>query len=500
MKKFLFAAFLVVGLAALLSPPVAFAQEEKPFTIHGEVRVRGEYQNNASDFADSGTDLNGVPGPIGEADDQANFWPYRIRIAAEGHFTKNVSAWIEFQNAGVFGGDLLFGPVKTGVPVGLATDSGVMMYQGNMTLNKLWSDSFSLQIGREEIVRGNELMLGDLDFYSGLSHDGVVAVWDLKSVDITAFYTRPYEGSVTHADNFLPPDQLVTGINATPGTHHFWGGYATWTLKKGWIVDAYVLDYRARDYGADEPLTVATVGGRFAHDVTDKAGLVWNVEFAQQFGQYSELATPPPTSTFESGADLSGSVLEAMGGWNFKGKNMTHRVFARYAVASGNKTDNDSTPGDKEDEGFFPLYGDFHNRLGRGDWFQLTGGEPTGLGGGVAGGAVGNASGSGIEAFAVGYTGWYKENHTFGAQFWDYSLDQETDLDPSLTTEDTTSDLGTAFDIWYGYAYSRNLSFEASISQLSPGDALTNTSSFAPGGVVNDDSVMRVYGQARLRF
>ena len=480
MKKFLFAAFLVVGLAALLSPPVAFAQEEKPFTIHGEVRARGEYQNNASDFTDSGTD----PG-LGSNDDEANFWPYRIRIAAEGHFTKNVSAWIEFQNAGVFGGDLLFGPVKTGTPVGLATDSGVMMYQGNMTINKLWSDSFSLQIGREEIVRGNELMLGDLDFYSGLSHDGVVGVWDLKNVDITAFYTRAYEGSVTHADNFLPPDQLVTGINATPGTHHFWGGYATWTLKKGWIVDAYVLDYRARDYGADEPLTVATVGGRFAHDVTDKAGLVWNVEFAQQFGQYSELATPPPTSTFESGADLSGSVLEAMGGWNFKGKSMTHRVFARFDVASGNKTDTDSTLGDKEDEGFFPLYGDFHNRLGRGDWFQLTGDSPTGLGGGLAG-----AGGGGIMAVAAGYTGWYKEVHTFGAQVWDYTLDQATDLGG---TAGETDDLGSAIDLWYGYAYSRNLSFEASISQLSPGDALTGD-----GGP--DDSVMRVYGQARLRF
>jgi hypothetical protein len=464
---------------------VAFAQEEKPFTLHGEVRVRGEYQNNAQDFTDSGTD----PG-LGSNDDEANFWPYRIRIAAEGHFTKNISAWIEFQNAGVFGGDLLFGPVKTGTPVGLATDSGVMMYQGNLTINKLWSDSFSLQFGREEIVRGNELLLGDLDFYSGLSHDGIVAVWDLKSVDITAFYTRAYEGSVTHADNFLPPDQLITGINAQPGTHHFWGGYATWTLKKGWIVDAYILDYRDRDYGLDAPVTIATVGGRFAHDVTDKAGLVWNAEFAQQFGEYSELA---PASTFEEGADVSGSVLEGMIGWNFKGGNATHRVFGRYEWASGNETDTTSIAADDEDEGFFPLYGDFHNRLGRGDWFQLTGDSPTGLGGGLAG-----DGGGGISAFAVGYTGWFKENHTFGAQYWDYSLDQETDLDPALATTALTDDLGEAFDIWYGYAYSRNLSFEASISQLSPGDALTNTSSFV--ATVNDDSVMRVYGQARLRF
>lgn len=481
MKKYLFAAFLVVGLAALLAPPQAFAQEEKPFTIHGEVRVRGEYNNNASDFTDSGTD----PG-LGSNDDQANYWPYRIRIAAEGHFTKNISAWIEFQNAGVFGGDLFLGPVKTGTPVGFATDSGVMMYQGNLTLNKLWSDVFSLQIGREEIVRGNELMLGDLDFYSGLSHDGFVAVWDLKSVDITGFYTRAFEGSVTHADNFLPPDMLITGINAQPQTHHFWGAYATWNLKNNWVVDAYLLELRDRAYGVDAPSTVDTIGGRFAKDVTDTAGLVWNIEFAQQFGEYSELA---PASNFESGADISGSVLEGMIGWNFKGGSAVHRVFARYGWASGNETE--AGP-DDEDEGFMPMFGDFHNRLGRGDWFQLTGSEPTNLGGGLAG-----TGGGGIAAFAVGYTGWYKENHTFGAQVWDYTLDQETDLEPGAgeTFEDA---LGSAVDIWYGYAYSRNLSFEASISQFSPDDALTSAEPFV--ATVNDDSVMRIYGQARLRF
>lgn len=488
MKKLAFAAFMVVGLAALLAPPQAFAAEEKPFTIHGEVRVRGEYNDNAQDFTDSGTGAG-----IGSDDDQAAYWPYRIRIAAEGHFTKNVSVWIEFQNAGVFGGDVLFGPVKTGTPVGLATDSGVMMYQGNFTLNKLWSDKFSLQFGREEIVRGNELMLGDLDFYAGLSHDGVVAVWDLKSVDITAFYTRAFEGSVTHADNFLPPDQLVTGINSFPQTHHFWGGYATWTLKNDWMIDAYVLELRDRAFTGDAPVTVDTVGGRFARDMMDKDGPVWNVEYAIQFGEISELSSP---SSFEAGADLSGSVLEGMFGWNFKGDSSVHRVFGRYEWASGNEPDaSPSVFGDDENEGFMPMFGDFHNRLGRGDWFQLTGSSPTNLGGGLAG----EGDGSGIAAFAVGYTGWYKENHTFGAQYWDYTLDQENDLDSTGATS-FTDDLGEAIDVWYGYAYTKNVSFEASISQFEPGDALTSTETFVGPGNVVDDTVMRIYGQARIRF
>ncbi|HZN04798.1 MAG TPA: hypothetical protein VFD06_14535, partial [Candidatus Polarisedimenticolia bacterium] len=122
MRKFIFSALLLAGLAAIVAP-VAFAQEEKPFVLHGEVRTRFEYTNNANDFTDSGT----APG-LGSNDDQANYWPYRIRIAAEGHFTENISAWIEFQNAGVFGGDFT-GPVKNGTVFGFAADSGVSLYQ-----------------------------------------------------------------------------------------------------------------------------------------------------------------------------------------------------------------------------------------------------------------------------------------------------------------------------------------------------------------------------------
>src|SRR5467141_994934 len=92
MKKLLYVALLAVGVITMIAPP-AMAQEEKPFTLHGEVRFRGEYDNNTQDF-DKNTDDGGL------------FWPYRVRIAAEGKFAKNVSAWIEFQNASVAGGDI----------------------------------------------------------------------------------------------------------------------------------------------------------------------------------------------------------------------------------------------------------------------------------------------------------------------------------------------------------------------------------------------------------
>ncbi|HET8945886.1 MAG TPA: hypothetical protein VFQ07_02790 [Candidatus Polarisedimenticolia bacterium] len=477
MRKVIFSALLLAGVAAIFAP-IAFAQEEKPFTIHGEVRTRMEYTNNGNDFADSGTDLDGLPGPLGEADDQASYRPYRIRIAAEGHFAKNVSAWIELQNAGVFGGDFT-GPVKNGNVFGFAADSGVSLYQGNLTLDKLWSDHFSLTLGRSELVKGNELHLGDLDFYAGIVHDGAIANWDFKKVDITGWVTRPIEGSVFHPDNSIPP--AAVAVTGTPATQYFWGAYVTWDIAKEQGLDLYFMENRNRAFVADSPTTLDMVGVRWFHDNVTKNGAVWNGEVAQQFGQISDLSTP---GTFEAGADLSGMVIEAMFGWNFKVGNVIHRPYGKYEMASGNKTDTDATPGDKEDEGFRPFFTDFHNRLGHGDWFALTGGNPSFAGAGLAG-----TGGGGIQAFSVGYTGW-TGRHSWGAEFWDYSLDQDTDLGP---VDGTTGDLGKAIDLFYGFNYSKNVTFEASWSQLSPDDALT-------GAAGPDDSAMRLYGQARLRF
>jgi hypothetical protein len=50
-------------------------------------------------------------------------------------------------------------------------------------------------------------------------------------------------------------------------------------------------------------------------------------------------------------------------------------------------------------------------------------------------------------------------------------------------------------DFWYNYNYSKNLTFSASLSRFSPDDELTGT---GPGAL--DDTVSRLYGNARFRF
>jgi hypothetical protein len=446
MKKLLFVMVLALGVVALMAPP-AMAQDEKPFTLHGEVRNRAEYLDNNSDFDD-------------DADDGGLFWPYRVRIAAEGHFTKNITAWIEFQNAGTFGNDGFgFGPLRTG-------NDFTEMYQGNITLGELWSKSFSVRIGRQEMVAGTELLLGDLDFYTGQSHDGLVGNWKFDKWNLMTWYTRPVEGTVNIFTGAFPPDQVTVGAGTGSGTQHFLGAYANFTVAKNQGVDVYLMSLADRGTGGN----FQTLGGRYSHDVSGKSGLFWNAELALQFGQVSSALLSGPTDL-----DAGGRVLEGWIGWNFKSGKNNHRIYARYTTASG-----DDDPADDTVDSFVPLFGDFHNRLGHADLFQVSG-TSTAMGAGTP------AAGLGINAFALGWTGQFGDRSELGAEFWSFSTSEDSG---PPANEDA---LGTEFDVFYNYNYSKNMTFSASLSQFSPDDLLT-------GGVAPDDTVTRLYGNARFRF
>jgi len=449
MKKFAFAALLALGVVALMAPPQAFAQEDKPFVIHGEVRSRLEYDNNTQDF-DS------------DNDDGGGWFPYRVRIAAEGHFTKNVGAWIEFQNTGLFG--------ETGPFTGFDTDrrfndvarSGTSLYQGYITFDQLWSKNFSLRFGRQEMVYGNEFIFGDEDFYSGISHDGIVGTWDNDKWDLHVFWTRVVEDSVFQfADQDFPPDTIF--VNGNADNIDQFGGYFTWNITKNSMFDGYIVNVNDRGTGG----RYQTIGARWGRDGWDHNGLVWNIEYAIQTGDF--------TTANVGGIDESagGSASEGLLGWNFKGDKSVHRVYAKYEMATG-----DDTTSTDEFEGFVPIYGEIHNRTGHGDWFRVAH-DATALGG--------FGASYGLMAWSVGYTGMFNNGtHELGAAFWDYSAEEDND-DP------LGDGYGTAFDVWYGLNFSKNVAIEASYSQLSPDDLLT-------GGGAADDTVERFYGNLRLRF
>ncbi|PYT12571.1 MAG: hypothetical protein DMF51_12935, partial [Acidobacteria bacterium] len=129
----------------------------------------------------------------------------------------------------------------------------------------------------------------------------------------------------------------------------------------------------------------------------------WNAEYGQETGD-------------ANAADKAkGNVAEGWIGWNMKSGKNNHRFYARIGMASG-----DDDPTDTDPKQFVPMFGDFHNRLGHGDFFQLSG-NSTGLGG-----AVGALSGNlGIQGTGVGWNGMFGDRHEVGAEYWSFKTDKK---------------------------------------------------------------------------
>jgi hypothetical protein len=455
MKKLIYFAVLAAALVAIAAPQAWAAEsDDDKFKMHGEVRFRGEYSSNLDDLDD-------------DFDDQGLFWPYRVRLAVEGQFSKNVSAWIEVQNGGVAGGNFTSindGGIPSFFRFGSVQNDGegVELYQGSMTLDKLWSDRFSLTIGRQELVLGNELLLGDFDFYTGLSHDGATGRWEFDKVDVTVWYFRTNEGSVSNIAGSAPPGLGFIVPSPVDGGQDFYGGYATWHFKEDQDFDFYLMQQDYHDangmLGGGDLADIATVGARYGREIVGENGFYWNIEYATQFG----------TGEFSGGQateeDAGGDVIEAWFGYNFHNGNNDHKVYGRYSSASGDD------PNSADFDGFIGVAGDVHNRLGRGDWFALD---------------TFFYLTEGITAWSVGYNGFYNDRHELGVAYWDYSVEDDTGL--------LSDEIGEAIDLWYGFNYTKNVAFELSYSTLSPGDFFTS-------GTPPDDDVTRIYGQARLRF
>ena len=91
--------FAVVFSAALagvfLLTPVFAGHDEKDddnnkFTVKGEIRIRGEFLENYSDFDD-------------DAPDGTSLFPARFRIAVKGDLGSDVFVFAELQSVDVFG-------------------------------------------------------------------------------------------------------------------------------------------------------------------------------------------------------------------------------------------------------------------------------------------------------------------------------------------------------------------------------------------------------------
>ena len=423
---------LMLALAAGLSAAPVRAQDEPGFTVHGEVRTRWEYLENYSDLSDA-------------TDDNYDIFPYRVRIGARGVFARNVIGYAELQNVGVFGHrspqEVPQYPVDQ-VEQNEIDITEVHLYQGFLEMSKIGDTAFGLRIGRQEHAFGNQLILGDLDFYGGQSFDGVRAWFDWERFDINMIYYRIDENN----------DGCVTGCG--DDNLDAYGAYLTWGIGAWGDIEPYVIRFAD---GLDGNDNFYVIGARWTRIVNDEVNsdklLDWSFEYAMQSGD-----------TGAGGAtDIGGDILEGWIGINL-GAERNHRVHVGALMASG-----DDAGTATEDEAWRPVGYDTwdHNRLGDADWVNL---------GSVDGVAITN----GVEDIFAGYT-FTGENHGFRASYHIFTLAED------IGGED---DLGTEVDVAYHYTFNPNLGIDAGVAMVEPGDVFVGL----------DDSAMRVWGQARLRF
>jgi hypothetical protein len=371
-------------------------------------------------------------------------------------------------------------------------------------MNDVGGTTLDLKFGRQELVFHNEFVFGDLDFYNGISFDGVRARWDLELGPLDVIWLRVVE------DLFGDEDTDVIGIEwdlvdiMPEGQLAF---YAYYVNSDDEIEDLSDVD--------DVHLDFVMVGARAGQDHTGENGFIWSAEVVFQFGDLTcnESSDCDVIDSLEDEElDISASVFEGMFGYNLNTDSGDHRFFGRVYVSSG---DDDHEDGDFEL--FHAPFQDFHGRNGAADVF-----------------GVGN-----LTSISLGWD-WQGEQHGLSVEVFGFTATEEgsdplddLDSDSTLTAISVGSsnglpgdrnkrviglgaedDLGTELDIIYTYQVNEYFGFEAGVAMFQPGDAIKEFSKiqdgkFVPVGVglwefregdTHDDDISRIWGQARLRW
>lgn len=500
MRRLLLAGALALTAALFVVPAWAGDDDDadegdKRFSIHGEVRSRWEYFDNVADFLDH-SDSGDFE------DDEYDIWPFRVRIAAEGHFTDNVKGYIELQNSGFFGNETPFKALPDpnfqvlgtgGVPRGFPgfEEEDTSLYQGWVALEGIAGSSFDLKIGRQEHVLGNELQLGDLDFYSGLSFDGLRGTFNWEKSDLNLFYYLISE--------------LGAGCTAFCSNENFSLAGATWTWQinnKGQVLEPYLLDtHNSSDFNPVffDRMNIWTYGARYSRPVMssediDDGHFDWNAEVALQNGDIGFLGAEE---------DHKASIVEGWFGYNWKHGNSRSRAHIGLLTTSGDDDQSDDVLGneDSDHEDYLFLFTDVHanNRLGDMDLetFFFSWADTV----------FGPFFANGITDLSLGYT-WHGEDdrHRLMGAVHNFVLSEDfcgikgTRGGPTTSCDD---ELGLEADFSYNFRYTEHVALEAGLAWFSPGtvvDGVFGEDTDGSGLPDDADEAMRVWGQARLRW
>lgn len=455
MKKTLLIGALLALFVATFSPVLAGDEKVK---FHAEVTTRLEHVDNFTDFQDT------ITGSA--ARDSVDFGFYRTRFGMSADVGDGLYANITLQNHGTWGDSFPFpsnaqDPILGGIwATNVLGSNSTQVYEAWVKWENIGDSLVSAKLGRQEHTLGNELHLGDGDFYGGQYFDGLRLNFDFESWDLDAFYYWIQErsilpGSAGVGDEFPIPTAGGSDDETLLGLSTFF------EVAEGHEIEPYILLHKQSNE-ADfilPKLNLWTIGALYGRPMSHESAFDWSLELAMQSGEIGNANT-----------DVSSMVAEGWFGYTFGDEDASHHRVHAGILWLGDGDD----PVDVEF--FIPLFPDTHRRAGLADVFSLYSAS------GYTNQSFPLSSFHNLTDINIGWQWWNDGSQSFGAAYHQFTL-----------TEDfggPEDDLGSEIDLWYEYNYGKHLGLQVGVANFMPGDL------FMPV----DDSVLRVWGQAKFRL
>ena len=401
------------GFVGILFGQVA----EVPIKFNGQIRVRGEADGR--DF-NNDTSIN-------------TYTLLRTRFGAEAEPLADVSVFIQIQDSRTLGQE----------PSTLSNTSNLDVHQAYFQINNLWNKPIHLKAGRQELVYGNERLIGAVGWSNvGRTFDGIKWTYGRKNkLDVFGMIINesdtPVAGAATPASVLGRKDE----------GNYFYGLYYQYRRNPDYNLDIYGL-YQLNlneTVAGEDDLRRATLGtynkGRLSNS------LDFETELALQFGK-------------RQGQDVLAFMLTGAIAYTFQTAN---KPILRIGFDYLSGMDED----DEDYKVFDNLFGTNHKFYGFMDYFINI---PR------------NTDGQGLRDFMVKAKIPFAKKWDFNGHFHNFRA-----------AKGDEKNFGSEFDFILNYKYSSVASFVFGLAFFVPGDLMK-------AAFTNDDIAVWSYTTLLVNF
>lgn len=416
-----------LGVLVLSATPVLRADDgegqETKWDWFGGLRVRPEYVDNISDVS------------LGR-DDKIGFIGYRANLGTQVTLDRDVKVLFDLQGLGQAGED--YTPIAGGQTLDFRF-SHISLYRAYIEANQVFGENLNFRLGRQEIALGDEWLMGNNDFYAGLSFDALRADLGNRPGTLTLIWAK-----VADYDN--PEFFGNFAFQDTTGDFDLYAAYESMKFGDDVKLDLGVL------YKLDHTSLVNIGGPAF----TDKR-FTYTAYFAYEpptgfFGVANLGKQNGKTADATSGLpqDIGGAeAYELTAGFKWERNGRMARVHARLAGYSGDD------PATAQVETFDPLAQDFHNRYGMLDFWNGIWGHQQYIGGTP-----------GLNVIQVMFETEIPNGITLSG------VAQRLTRDTRVNPTSDNRNLGQEWGIAANYKYGNNMTLDFCFAQLFPGTAI----------------------------